>query len=107
MTSLPSGAPSGQRCDSSYSCCYLTVMPVHDRLGREIPQEPPVEQSLEVDCENEVEPPLDFALNVDSLRFTLVLPQEGQATLSALPLWRRMSFSNGSPQSGQSYSKIG
>lgn len=65
---------------------FLAVKPVHDRLGREIPQEPPVEQSLELDCVKDVEPPLDLALNVDSLRFTLVLPQEGQATLSALPL---------------------
>lgn len=80
-------------------------MPVHDRLKRGIPQVPPVEQLLELSPGEEDEPPLVLAAKVDSFFFTFGLPHVGQMTFSDDVL--RTSFSNGSPQSAQSNSKIG
>lgn len=78
-------------------------MPIHDRLGRRIPQEPPVLQLLSLLASDD--DPFVLDANVESFFFTLALPHVGQTTFSVEVA--RTSFSNGSWHSGQSNSKMG
>jgi hypothetical protein len=64
-----------------------------------------VEQLLSLADEEERLSPLPLLAKSDNFFLTFVLPQVGQITFSADVL--RTSFSNGSPQSVQSNSKIG
>lgn len=71
-----------------------------------MPQVPPLEPQSELETEEEPLLPLDGEAKADSLRLTCTPPQRGQTTFM-LPDVPRINFSKESPQSGQSYSKIG